>query len=445
MSRLTRSRLWPSSRRSLAAASAAAVMTLVACGGSGGGPAEVPAADGPYEPPASDIEATLTISNWGDPVDQEVYEEVAARFKERYPNVTVKNNFTPITTWSDYVNKLTAQVAGGDAPDVINIAIEGFQLGLDKNLFASLEGYLENDPDGQKLTEDVDPRLLETFEDRGSTYLIPSTWNTMLIYYNTKMFEDAGIERPSDDWTWDDFLAIAEQLTTGEGSDKVYGFALPYFNFGLTPWLYSSGTSEMSDDLETAQLDDPKVVEAMTWVRDLVTEHGVAPQPKGADPYQLFPAGKVAMTGAGHWTVPMFADAGFEDYDVLPWPSNGTTSTVFGGSGFGIYPQTDNPDLAWEYIKELTNATTQAKWAEIGSATPATHSAAQSPDFTAKPEHSDLYYDAIEYAEPVAAPTVFNTLEPAFMRAMDAIMAGGDPAEELGKAQDEVQDALDSE
>jgi multiple sugar transport system substrate-binding protein len=185
------------------------------------------------------------------------------------------------------------------------------------------------------------------------------------------------------------------------------------------------------------------VVETIGWVRDLVTKHGVAPQPKGADPYQLFPAQKVAMTGAGHWVVPMFKDAGFSDYDVLPWPRNEDKSSVFGASGFALYPQSENPDLAWELIKELTNATTQQKWAEIGSATPATRTAAASEQFLAEPEHAELFYDAIDYAEPVAAPAVFNTLEPAFMRAMDSIMAGADPASELAKADDEVQSAME--
>jgi multiple sugar transport system substrate-binding protein len=266
----------------------------------------------------------------------------------------------------------------------------------------------------------------------------------MLIYYNTKMFKDAGIERPSDDWTWDDFLAISQKLTKGSGGNKVYGFALPYFNFGLTPWFYSNGASEMSDDLTKATLDDPAMVETVTWVRDLVTKYGVAPQPKGADPYQLFPAGKVAMTGAGHWTVPMFKQAGFKDYDVLPWPKNKEKATVYGAAGFGLYPGSKNPDLAWEFIKELTNATTQAKWASIGSATPATKTAAKLPVFTAAPQHSDLYYGAIEYAKPVAAPGVYNTLEPAVMRAMDSIMSGGDPKTELAKANDQVKSALEN-
>lgn len=400
---------------------------------------------GGYTAPDKSITATLTVSNWGDPVDQAAYEAVAQRFKAKFPNVTVKNNFTPITTWTDYVNKLTTQVAAGDAPDVINMAIEGLELGKAKELFQPLDDYFTKDPEGAKLIADVDSRLMETFRKEGKTYLVPSTWNTMLIYYNTKMFKEAGIARPSDDWTWGDFLDIAKKLTKGSGGDKVYGFAIPYFNFGLSPWIYSNGTSQMSDDLKTAQLDNEAMVESMTWVRDLVTKHGVSPQPKGADPYQLFPAGKAAMTGAGHWTVPMFKTGKFTDYDVLPWPKKTTKSTVFGGSGFAIYPKTQNADLAWEYIKELTNSTSQQKWAEIGSATPATKTAAQLPLFTAAPEHSSLYYAAIEYAKPVAAPTVFSSLEPAFMRAMDSIMAGGDVKTELTKANDAVTSALEDQ
>ena len=431
--------------RLLAAPTAVALgIALVAGCGSGGSSGTPEQASGPYTAPTKDTKATLTISNWGDPVDKAVYDEVTKRFQAKYPNVKVNNNFTPITTWSEYVNKLTTQVASGDAPDIINMGLEGVQLGMDKKLFASLDGYLKRDPAGKELAGDIDPRLVTGFQRDSKTYLVPSTWNTMLIYYNTKMFKDAGIERPSDDWTWDDFLAIAQKLTKGSGGDKVYGFALPYFNFGLTPWFYSNGTSEMSQDLTKSTLDDPAMVETVTWVRDLVTKHGVAPQPKGADPYQLFPAGKVAMTGAGHWTVPMFKQAGFKDYDVLPWPKNKEKATVYGAAGFGLYPGSKNPDLAWEFIKELTNATTQAKWAAIGSATPATKAAASLPVFTAPPAGADLYYGAIEYAKPVAAPGVYNTLEPAVMRAMDSIMAGSDPRTELAKANDEVTKALEN-
>src|SRR5687767_10732498 len=96
---------------------AATVILLAACGG-GDGSATPGAGSGAYTAPAKDTKATITISNWGDPADQKVYTEAIARFNAKYPDVTVKNNFTPITTWTEYVNKLTTQVASGDAPDV---------------------------------------------------------------------------------------------------------------------------------------------------------------------------------------------------------------------------------------------------------------------------------------------------------------------------------------
>jgi multiple sugar transport system substrate-binding protein len=401
---------------------------------------------GTYEPPAADIEATLRISNWGDPNDQAVYSAVADRFKEAYPNVDINDEFTPITTWSEYVNKVLTQVAGGNVPDIINIAIEGVRLGAAKNLFLPLDDYIAADPDGQALVADVDPALLDGLAVDGSQLLLPSTWNTMLIYYNTAMFESAGIDRPADDWTWDDFLAIAQQLTTGDGGSKVFGFAVPYFNFGLTPWFYSNDTSELNADWTASNLTDPKMVEAVTFVRDLVAEHGVSPEPKGADPYQLFPAGKVAMTGAGHWVVGAFRDAGFVDFDVLPWPQRATKASVYGTAGYAIHPSSENPDLAWEYIKALAGPETQAQWAEIGAATPASRTVAESESFlTPPPEHAELYYAAIEYSKPVAAPTIFNALEPAVMRAMDEILSGTDPAEALQSAHDEVTAAFEAE
>lgn len=425
---------------------AALLASACSSGGSAGDPTSSGAptgSGGGYTAPASDITATLTISNWGDPADQEVYKEVAARFKQKYPNVTVNDNFTPITTWTEYVNKLVAQQAAGDSPDVINIAIEGVRLGVSKDMFAPLNDYLANDPQGAEIAGDVDPTLLKSLAVDGNQFLMPGTWQQMVIYYNTKMFADAGIT-PNPDWTWDEFKADAQKLTTGSGGSKVYGFGIPNFNFGLTPWLYTNGTSQLNEDWTASNLTDPKVAESYQFVADLVND-GVAPAPKGADPYQLFPAGKVAMTGAGHWVVNGFKTAGFSDYDVLPWPKKTDSSTVFGTSGFGISPSSENKGLAWEYIKELSGPETQMAWAKLGSGNPASKAAASSPEFLATPSNSQLYYAVLATAKPVAAPTVFNVLDPAVTRAMEEIYAGTPAADALAKADKEVNDAFADE
>ena len=39
----------------------------------------------------------------------------------------------------------------------------------------------------------------------GQTYFIPGGYNTMVMYCNTAVFEEAGVELPETDWTWDEF------------------------------------------------------------------------------------------------------------------------------------------------------------------------------------------------------------------------------------------------
>ena len=80
----------------------------------------------------------------------------------------------------------------------------------------------------------------------------------MIIHYNPRMFDEAGLDYPDPEWTWDDFLETAKALTSGEGGDKVFGFAIPYFNFGLTPWWHTNETATITEDWSDFQPRRPK-------------------------------------------------------------------------------------------------------------------------------------------------------------------------------------------
>jgi multiple sugar transport system substrate-binding protein len=384
-----------------------------------------------------DIEATLVLYDFGDTNDRAIREKAIARFNQRYPKVKVELQFTPITTWSEYLEKLVTQVAGGAPPDLIHIATEGVRLAADKKLALPLDDLVKNDPEGQALLADVAPTLLDSFTVDGQLYLVPAAWNNMMIYYNTKVFEEAGIERPSDDWTWDDFMAIAKKLSSGEGADRTYGYGIPYFNFGIHPWFLSNGASLMKNNLTESNLDDPKVAEAAQFLHDMVHVDKVAPDPFSTDPnaaYQQFSTGKIGMTGGGHWPMQFFMSNNFEDYDVLPWPQHGAKATVFGADGYGIYPDSKNKELAWELIKELTSEETMMQTVTAGVAIPARRSVAEVKEFLAMPAHASLFYQSLDYAQPVTAPANFNEMESSFMRHMDQVMSGELTAEEAMKA-----------
>jgi multiple sugar transport system substrate-binding protein len=419
------------------AAPAAAPTTAPAAGGEAAGGEAAGAA------PAADTNATITIFDFGGEADKKIYEEAHARFKKKYPNVTIVDNFVPVTTWSEYSNKVTTQVAGGQAPDIINIAIEGTRLVVSKNLLVPLDDYLARDAGGKELIEDVAQPLIDAFKVDGKIWQIPHSWNNMVIFYNTKIFQDAGIEPPKEDWTWDDFLAIAKQLTTGSGADQVYGFGIPFFNFGLTPWFLTNSTYQLNDDWSESNLNDPKLLESVTFVHDLVHVHKVSPAVEGTDTGALFSSGKLAMSGWGHWPIQGFIANSFRDFDVQYWPRKTAATSVHGVGGWGICSESKNKELAWELIKELTSKETIQATADAGVAIPARRSVAESATFLTFPENSEIYYGSLKDTKAVPSPANFNEVETIFMRHLSEIMSGATtPESGLQAAHEELGAAM---
>lgn len=390
--------------------------------------------------PQTDIAATLTTYNWGNPDEAKAYSDAFGRFKAVYPNVAVADNIAPVSSWSDYADKLVTQIAGGNPPDIINIAIEGLRLAVNKGLLLPLDDLIAADPDAKALVDKIPAQLKDGLSVDGKLYEIPNGSQTMVIHYNTKIFADAGVEPPKPDWTWDDFLATAKKLTTGEGAAKTYGFGLPWFNFALHPWYLTNGTYPVTDDYAHSNLKDPKMVEAAQFIHDLVHVHGVSPDPIGLNVYDQFSAGKFAMTAAGRWPVTGWVANGFTDFDVVPWPKKTAGATVFGCGGWGISPQSKNPELAFQAIKELISVQTVTELMKIGQQIPMYEDAAKDPSFLAAPKSAPVFFEALSTARAVAAPAYFNALDRILQRAMDEIITNSSSAEDaLSRAHDELE------
>jgi multiple sugar transport system substrate-binding protein len=74
------------------------------------------------------------------------------------------------------------------------------------------------------------------YQYEGSQYALPDRGGAMIVYYNLDMFDAAGVEYPTAEWTWEDFLAAAQALTLRDGDTVTqYGFAAG----GWWPWWMS--------------------------------------------------------------------------------------------------------------------------------------------------------------------------------------------------------------
>ncbi len=72
-------------------------------------------------------QSRLTVLNWGSDIDVKINQDAYARLNEKFPNVTVKDNFvTGTATWSEYITKLLTMIGSGNSPDMVMMAIEGF-------------------------------------------------------------------------------------------------------------------------------------------------------------------------------------------------------------------------------------------------------------------------------------------------------------------------------
>lgn len=391
-----------------------------------------------------DTKATLNVLNWGNPQEAEAYNKAIARFNEKYPNVKVVNNLTPVSSWSDYVDKWMTQVVAGDSPDVINLAIEGTRLAVDKQLLMPLNDLVEGDAAVKEQLAGVPKTVMNAFTVDNNLYLLPNGMQTMVIYYNTKIFKDKGVEPPKGDWTWEDFLSIAKKLTYGEGSDKVYGFGLQDGFFQLSPWWITNGTGPVTEDYKNSNLSDPKFIEAIQFIHDLVRKYKVSPDPLGLDVISQFSSGKLAMVGAGRWPLNSWKKEGFKDFDIVPWPKKTASGTVFGTAGWGIGSSTKNKELAWELIKEFNSVTTQKELMEIGQQIPVLKSLAQDPSFlSTPPANVRLLWEVVDTAKPVASPPFFRDMEQIVMRNIEKVLAGAaDPKTAMEQADKELKEAI---
>lgn len=396
----------------------------------------------------SNISAKIVVFDFGGEADAKIYADSHARFNKRFPNVEVIDNFTPVSTWSEYSNKVAAQVASGSQLDIINIAIEGTRLVVGKDLLDPLDDIVRGDLYGQELLDDLHPALIAAHTVDGKLYQIPHSWNNMVIHYNFAMFEEMGVPLPEREWKWADFLESALKLTSGEGDDETFGFGIPNFHFGLQPWFLTNGTYELTEDWADSNLNDPAVTEAMAFVKDLVWKHEVSFDVSGTGSGQsnngLFAAGSLGMSGWGHWPIQSFIASDFDTFDVQYWPGQAEHTTVHGVGGWGISSSSENKELAWELIKELSSLETIRAGAAAGVAVPARRSVAESPEFLAFPANSKIFYESLDDTRPVPSPENFNELETIFMRHFGEMMADAKTAEEaMADAHDELQTAME--
>jgi len=437
--------------RKLASASAilaVSALALAACGGADPEP-DAGGADG------SGDELQFLFWNWG-PDAEPGWRSIADEFEAEHNDVTV--DLTPVSgqNWGEYLSNAATMIAGGASPDLIYTATEGVKFLLLNDMILPIDEYLAADDEAQALVDDMAPNLVDGLRDDGSLYALPYAWNNMVIYYNTDRFAEVGLEPPAPDWTIEEFVETAKALTEdtdGDGQPDRYGYAWDSNELfaGVTPWVMNFGGSLASEDLCTATVDSPEVVDAISFLHDLIYTHGVSPAPIPlSEIFPQFQNGDIAMFGAGRWPLASLLPEGFEAFDIQIYPEVESQTTLFGVGGFPILKSSENPELAFELAKFASSPEIQSRavGTEQAPATdiPALRSvAAEISELGLSPANSALYYESVEEydAALVPAPAAFAEFENTIIRNLALIMADElSVTDGLGGAQSELESVV---
>jgi multiple sugar transport system substrate-binding protein len=165
------------------------------------------------------------------------------------------------------------------------------------------------------------------------------------------------------------------------------------------------------------------MLESVKFVHALVHEHGVSPSVEGADPYNLFSAGRVAMTAGGRWPLETYLAGDFTTMDIQNWPGKSpqrrSSGRVVGPSASQARTQRWPGSSSKNSPRSRRTSPSQG----IGAAIPAMESATQIDAYQALPEHADLFYASLQDARPVPAPANFTEVQAIFMRHMTSILS----------------------
>ncbi|MFL7793355.1 MAG: extracellular solute-binding protein, partial [Anaerolineae bacterium] len=195
-------------------------LALAACCPSSSEPTKAPAAQPtkamaePTDAPAEPVTITMTV--W-DLSTTPYWQVVVDAYEAQNPNVHVELIDIPS---AEYTDKISIMLSGGDETDIITVKdIPQYSAMLTRDQVIPLESNIEKD--GLDLS--VYSGAAEELTYEGSIYALPFRSDIWILYYNKDLFDQAGVDYPTNDMTWEEFDQIAREMTSGSGADKVYG------------------------------------------------------------------------------------------------------------------------------------------------------------------------------------------------------------------------------
>ena len=417
---------------------AALGLVATACGGGGDG--------------GSGEAVTLRFVWWGNDDRARVTEQALDLFERRHPNIKVETSFSEFNA---YFQKLATEVAGGSAPDVLQMDYRYVREYADRGVLLELDEHA-----GERIKVDrISPALLAGGKVNGKLYALPFGQNTQVFVYDPEKWEAAGVPEPKLGWTWDEFLQSAARVTEASG-----GTANGVTDFGgaddwFEVWLRQQGKTEYTEDgkLGWTVEDLEQFWGLATRCREskACTPPNVTAQAGGGSAAAESPL--VKGQSAGEFTydsaAPSFWDLTGKSAGLAPFPSSGGELGQYAKPSMllSIAKRSEHPEEAAMLVDFLLNDAEAGKILGVSRGLPANSSIREAVGQALEDDAQRAVFEYEKRVEPELVdappppPKGAGTIKQAFIRVYEDVMFGRVPVEEGAKRMlDEAEQALAS-
>ncbi|MER7369072.1 sugar ABC transporter substrate-binding protein [Nonomuraea wenchangensis] len=280
--------------------------------------------------------ATSGAYTWWDPYPQHDANSAWAKRVETcagQAGVTIQRTAYDTTALTNQ-----ALLAGqeGNAPDVILLDNPAVSTLADAGMLTAMADFGLD-------TSRFDKNLIAAGELDGKTYGIPIGANTLALYYNKKILDEAGVD-PAAIKDWASFDAALKKVkAAGKKPITFAAIGTEEGSFQFLPWFWGAGA-------QLTQLDSPQAVEALTlwtsWVKDGIAPNSVISNSQNTT-WEEFLTGEFAFAENGTWQINSAAKADFPTGVVqIPGKDGGVAPTPTGGEFITVPVQKDTARYA---------------------------------------------------------------------------------------------------
>lgn len=351
---------------------------------------------------------TITMSNWleAEEATADIFQEMLNDFMAQNPDIIVESTAIPFTQYKDQV--LIAG-ASNNAPDVIMGNSTMMPAFNGAGLLADLEGLVS-----QELIDDIFPGYLA-----GTTYdgkIMALSWapHPIAMYYNTELFEKAGLDPENPPTTWEEMTEAGRAIAAlgqDEAGNTIYGLGFSTGKIAQTGTLtngvlYAFGGQFLDENGEVSIVTEENI-EALTWLKQMVDEKVNPSGLEIKDLRGLFAAGQIGILFDGDMGRNAFrASSGLgEAFDekmgvaIVPVGATGRSETIYTEHQIAISANSPHKEAAAKLIEYLLGQEAMLKYHQSNAVISARESIASLPEM-----NEDYFMEVFNKQSETASP-----------------------------------------